>query len=176
MKRQYMEFVTKLGMYYDKALNATQVSMYADHLMALTPDELREAIRIYQLNPENKFFPLPATLIALMKPAESSELDIAREVAAKIIQAVSKFGSYRSKDARESIGEHGWKVVERQGGWVNICQDLNESTKGMMQAQMRDLALAIGRMSKNGTLDQPIGLPQKQTAEAVKALIGGTFK
>jgi hypothetical protein len=176
MKRSYIEFITKLGMYYDKALNAEQVKMYADHLMVLSPDELKEATRLYQSNPENKFFPLPAVLIALIKPKENSELDVAREVSAKIIQAVSRFGSYRSKDAHEWIGEHGWKVVERQGGWANICQELNENNKGMLQAQMRDLALSIGRMSKNGSLDQPIGLPQQENAAAVKKLIGGVFK
>lgn len=176
MKRGYIEFITKLGMYYDKALNAEQVKMYAEHLMVLSPDELKEATRRYQLDPENKFFPLPAVLIALIKPKENSEIDIAREIAGRIIQSVSKYGSYRHADAREFIGDTGWIVVERQGGWTNICQEMNEDNKGMMQAQMRDLALSVMRMQKNGTIDQPISIEQKKQAAEVKQLIGSVFK
>lgn len=171
LKEQLGEIIFALGEYYDKKLTATQIEMYVEDLMVLKPDELVFAIKKYRTIPENHFFPLPAKLIALVTPKENTELDLGREVAGRIIQAVSKFGHNNSTSACEFIGDLGWKVVQRNGGWAAICSELNENNKGIMQAQMRDLAISIMRMSANGTLDEPIGLPsgamQKQIGQMV---------
>jgi len=165
------EIVFALGEYYDKKLTATQIEMYVEDLMVLTPDELVFAIKKYRTIPENHFFPLPAKLIALVTPKENSELDIGREVSGRIIQAVSKFGHNNSMEACKFIGDLGWKVVHRNGGWAAICSELNENNKGIMQAQMRDLAISIMRMSTNGTLDAPIGIPQPPMQKQIGQLV-----
>jgi len=139
--------------------------------LVLSPEELTFAIRKYRTIPENHFFPLPAKLIALVTPKENSELDIGREVSGRIIQAVSKFGHNNSMEACKFIGELGWKVVHRNGGWAAICSELNENNKGIMQAQMRDLAISIMRMSANGALDAPIGIPQPQIQKQISELV-----
>lgn len=171
IKEALGEIVFALGEYYDKKLTATQIEMYVEDLMVLSPEELTFAIRKYRTIPENHFFPLPAKLIALVTPKENSELDIAREVAGRIIQAVSNYGHNNIFSAEEFIGPVGWKVVKRFGGWASICAELNQDNRGTMTAQMRDLAISIMRMSANGTLDAPIGLPQgtiqKQIGEMV---------
>ncbi|RDB37368.1 MAG: hypothetical protein DCC88_00135 [Spirobacillus cienkowskii] len=42
-------------------------------------------------------------------------------IADKIIQAMSLFGSYKNDDAKKFIGEIGWKIVQKNGGWQNMC-------------------------------------------------------
>lgn len=170
MRAEYMKTIAALGAFYDKPLSAQQITMYAEHLMVLSPEELSFAIKKYQSDPENKFYPLPAILVSMVKPKENSELDIGREVAGRIIQAVSKHGYTNPNQAKEFIGELGWKVVERQGGWVTLCSEMNDQTKGIMQAQMRDLAISLLRMSMNGTLDQPINLPANRGATGMATL------
>lgn len=124
-------------------------------------------------------FPMPFLIRDKICP-ENSERDIGIEVAARIIQAISKFGNPNLLQAREFMGELGWKVVQRQGGWLTLCSELTEENKGITQAQLRDLAMTIARMSKNGSLDKPIGLPEPMRAienghEPVKKLIMGAF-
>lgn len=171
LKEALGEIIFALGEYYDKKLTATQIEMYVEDLMVLSPEQLTFAVRKYRTIPENHFFPLPAKLIALVTPKENTELDLGREVAGRIIQAVSKFGQYLHEEAKEFIGQVGWKVVERQGGWSNVCSELNNDNKGMLQAQMRDLAISIMRMGSNGTLDAPIGIPQGPMQKQIGELV-----
>ena len=172
LKEKLGEIIFALGEYYNKPLTADQIDMYSEDLLVLSPEELTFAVKKYRTIESNTFFPLPAALIALVRPKENTDLDIAREVSARIIESVSRFGSYRIKDAKKYIGELGWKVVERQGGWNTVCSELNEDNKATRQAQMRDLTLSIMKMSLNGTLDVPIGLPQAPMQKQIGSLVG----
>ncbi|WP_289460478.1 hypothetical protein, partial [Klebsiella pneumoniae] len=68
----------------------------------------------------------------------------AQEVSGRIREAISKFGYANQQDAREYIGSLGWKVVERFGGWIYLCEnhglDLNPLT---FFAQARDSVISI---------------------------------
>jgi len=152
MKAEYAKAIYALGEYYQLNLNAGQISMYAEDLLVLNPEELKEAILTYRRNPANVFFPKPGQLIAIIKPVET-ELDLGRLVAARIIQAVGKFGNYRYEDAKAFIGELGWEVVKMQGGWNKLCALTSEELRAE-QPRMRDLAQSINKRAKLGTLEQ----------------------
>jgi hypothetical protein len=154
MKRQIVEILEALANYYRTQLTALQFAMYAEDLMCLTPEELIRACKVYRLDPKNKFFPLPAALIAIVRPVET-ELDLGQDVASRVIAAVGRFGSYRDAEAREWIGQVGWECVKRMGGWLTLCAELNEDNRTTLFAQLRGLAQTVHKKAMNGTLDQP---------------------
>jgi hypothetical protein len=158
MKKQIIEILEHLAIYYRETLSPIQLAMYAEDLSALTPDQLIKAVKIYRQNPANKFFPIPAALIGIIHPVES-EIDDGRDIASRVIAAVSKFGSYQNQKAKEYIGEIGWECVKRMGGWVTICSELTEDNKGVFNAQIRDLSMTLKKKSINGTLATPQDFP-----------------
>ena len=102
--------------------------------------------------------------------------DIGQDVASKVIGAVSKFGSYRSAEAREFIGDIGWECVKRFGGWVTLCSELSEENKSMIFAQIRGLAQTVNKKAINGTLNQPQNFPTPIGGDVVQKLIGDFTK
>lgn len=175
MKQAIIEILEHLAAYYRATLSPVQFAMYAEDLSELTPEQLVKACKEYRRNPANKFFPLPSALIAIVKPVES-DLDIGQDVASKVIGAVSKFGSYRSAEAREFIGDIGWECVKRFGGWVTLCSELSEENKSMIFAQIRGLAQTVNKKAINGTLNQPQNFPTPIGGDVVQKLIGDFTK
>ena len=175
MKKAIIEILEGLAIYYRAQITPTQFAMYAEDLAHLTPEQLIHACREYRKNPAHKFFPLPAELMAIVKPIET-ELDLGQEVASKVIGAVSKFGSYRGEEARTWIGEIGWECAKRMGGWVTICAELTEENKGTFFAQIRGLAQTLNRQAKAGTLDQPRDFAPAIEANQIRELISDFSK
>jgi hypothetical protein len=174
MKSAIVEVLEGLASYYRTSLSPTQFAMYAEDLSGLTPAELVHACREYRRNPQNKFFPLPSALVAIVRPVET-ELDLGNDVASRVIGSVSKFGSYRGSEARAYIGEIGWECVQRFGGWVTICSELNDETKTSIFAQLRGLAQTVAKKGANGTLDQPANFANQIGAGEVNSLIQGSI-
>lgn len=151
--------VTGLAEYYNKTLTAGQIEMYVEDLISLSPEELHTAVRDYRRRPENKWFPLPAELIGLVRPDVSPEQN-AIDAVSRIVESVSKFGPYRTVDAKSNIGELGWKVVQRDGGWINVCQNLTEDNLGTTRAQWREMAKSISARAHAGVLDSAPEIPK----------------
>jgi hypothetical protein len=172
MKNAIVEVLEGLAAYYRTTLSPVQFAMYAEDLAGLTPAELVHACREYRRNPQNKFFPLPSSLISIVRPVET-ELDLGNDVASRIIGAVSRFGSYRGPEARAHIGEIGWECVKRFGGWVTICSELTDDTKTAIFAQLRGLAQTVAKKGANGTLDVAPDFKKEIGTEQVRALIAG---
>lgn len=138
------EILLAFGEYYDRALSKAQIAMYVEDLMGLTPDELKTACRLYRQDPKNERFPLPAKLIAIARPQTSAE-DIGRETAAKIIECLSKDGHSNADRARSRMGEFGWSIVSRFGGWESFCKETTNDNLPIIRAQIRDLASTMNR-------------------------------
>lgn len=165
-EREIAKIVIGLAEYYDKVPTAAQIEMYVQDLSSLTPQELIEAVKRYRNDPKNDRFPLPAKLKAMVKPPELDE-DLAKEAAARIVGAVAKIGPYETERAKAYIGELGWEVVVRQGGWESVCIALDYHNQGTLQAQWRELALSLIRRTRIGLVEKPPMLPKAERAELV---------
>lgn len=115
--------------------------MYAEDVADLQFDEVIKALGAYRRNPKNRQMPLPAHIRELIEPVETPE-SRAREIASKISGAVVKFGQPNENMAREYIGETGWAIVSRRGGWSHICSIADSN---QLYSQIRDLAFDIVR-------------------------------
>lgn len=64
-------------------------------------------------------------------------------IADKIVQAMSLFGGYRNDEAKKFIGEIGWKVVQNNGGWQEMCWSSNvkyvDVLKKRLKQQIKDI-------------------------------------
>jgi len=128
--------------YYNRGQVAPDalVEMYASDLSDLDVRACVEAYGRYRKNPQNKTFPLPAQIRELVKPEEFVAVEVqAREVASRIVGAITKFGWCGAQEAKVFIGAIGWEAVERNGGWMNLCQNVGVSINpATLQAQLRD--------------------------------------
>lgn len=92
-------------------------------------------------------FPSPADIMDLINPKLDAH-DIGVLTAAKILEAIRKFGSYSSKEAHEYIGDAGWACVKVFGGWVYICEHLGINVDiTAFQAQCREIVKSENKIS-----------------------------
>lgn len=132
--------ILNASIYYGKKINLDVAEMYVQALDSFSFTQVSEAINFYAKNPKNKFMFLAADLIEIIDPQPSEE-NLAREIASRITSAVSTHGWVNAKSAKEFIGEIGWKIVERKGGWSYICENLGMSLDPLnFEAQCRELA------------------------------------
>lgn len=90
----------------------------------------------------------------------------AREAASRVICAVSKFGYSQPEAAKEWMGSLGWFIVDRAGGWNNLCEFLDHDNQGMHEAQFRELAKAQILRSRAGITSTP-SLPMSEQNNSV---------
>lgn len=159
--------IAESAIYYGKLdLSKEQLSMMIDviaqHFESEGYEKILSAIDRYVLDPKNKFFFSPATLRPYLFPELSTETK-SIEVASRLTSAVRKFGYSNPGEARAYIGELGWKIVERNGGWQPLCENLGVSIPvTTFQAQARETAKALIETAGLGEFDKPIGIEFKE--------------
>ncbi len=165
-----------MSAYYQNPLRDEVILMYLEDVSDLPFSAVVEAFTTYRKNPKNIRVPIPAQLRTIVSPPEDDD-SMAKEAAARIIAGVSKFGRSKPGEASEYIGELGWLVVQKQGGWWSICNYLNEGSISSLQAQLRDLAVAQIKLARAGKLNTPPALPvadpkgQKKINSLVQELV-----
>jgi len=132
--------IVHTAIYYGRDLRPEVLTMMANDLSDLDPTECIDAYTRYRRNPANKLFPLPAQIRELVSPGEFIGPEVqAREIAARIIGAITKFGWANPSEAKGYIGPSGWDAVGRQGGWRHLCENVGVNIQPTtLQAQMRD--------------------------------------
>lgn len=154
------KLLVQMAEYYGRTLTPNQTNMYAEDLMRLSIQQISEALKAYREDPKNRTFPLPAQLIQIVDPqSQLTAEDYAKDAASRIVAAVSEIGPYNSAAAQTYIGELGWLVVEREGGWANICRELSYENMGTLKAQWRELAISLYRRASAGEINQAPKLP-----------------
>lgn len=161
-----------LAEYYQKSLTENQLCMYAEDLSRFEAEEIKLAMYEYRNDPKNRFFPIPAQLIEILEPEVDSSLD-AVEVSGRIWQAIGNCGWPNPQGARSLVGEIGWYVVERMGGWKSLCDTATESEGGILRAQIRELAKSAIERSKIGYLHRVPVFPKQNKGPE---LIGDIMK
>ena len=54
-----------------------------------------------------------------------SETEPSLQIAERIVRGMQLFGAYKNEEAKEFIGKLGWKVVQNNGGWQEMCYNTN---------------------------------------------------
>lgn len=125
--------------YYGRPINDDVVKMYLDDLHNMDFNDVVVAMKRYRMDPRNKSMFLPAHIRELIAPSVKP-IDLARDTALRIKNAITKFGSWNQREARAFVGDAAWRVVERFGGWQYLCENLgtNALRGDTFMAQCRD--------------------------------------
>lgn len=144
--------------YYGRQLDEQLLEMYHDDLADLDPSACIQAYAQYRRNPANKTFPLPAQIRELVAPEQFIAPEVqARETAARIIGAISKFGWNNGREAKVFIGPEGWEAVQRQGGWEHLCEQTSKYNEVTLQAQLRDQLVGTFKYGSRA-IEESIGI------------------
>lgn len=161
-KQHLKALIVATSMYYGHEIPDPVLNLYVEDLEDLPFAAVAGAIKEVRRDPKTTRFPLPAVIRERLEPAQDLESQALLAVG-RIIEAVARFGWTNSERAREVIGELGWQVVEREGGWQNLCGELNQDNIGMLRAQWRQTAIAVGKASQAGTLSDAPALPKPRS-------------
>jgi hypothetical protein len=160
-----------------KTLSEDLVAMYESALNSLGYHELSQALQEIILERGDRDpFPSIKTIRERIIPAADAESD-AIEASNRIVQALSKFGGVNAdlncNEAKLFIGELGWLIVERQGGWPSMCERILASQIPTLKAQWRELGKALYERARRGTLNTPPALPKPEKNPRTLKLIDG---
>lgn len=173
---QIANMIRVTGKIYGKTYDADVLSMMIDDLQDLPIIQIEAAFARYRRDPKNKFAPMPAQIRELIIPTPSDDTN-AREAVSRIQEAVGKFGSWRGDEARPYVGELGWGIVKRMGGWGHLCENLGTTLDALtFQAQARELAKSHMELSRAGALGQAPALPEPESvvlSASVSGLLSG---
>lgn len=180
-KNRLTEAITTMCAFYGKDLPDVAFKMYAKLLMDHPYELVMGAFQKCINDPTVRAMPAPAQLIALVKPL-ITEKDEARDVATILFRACRKHGDFWSagvsingrlvfdgendyyntfqEAATVVVGELGFEVIRRMGGWGAVYGMYNTTPDGVFMAQIRDLAETVSKKSASGTLREPPKLPK----------------
>jgi hypothetical protein len=145
---------------FDKVIDYNMARMVINDLQDLDADACINALEVFRKDEKNRFWPKPNDIRGLVKPKTNSAMQ-SIEVASRIRLAIEKYGWTNPAPAREYIGELGWMVVNRFGGWSYLCENLGvELSPLTFHAQARELTNAIIESARLGNFDTPIALPE----------------
>lgn len=154
---------------FGTTLSEQRMAIYVEILKNQPLMEVQRAINEILTDSRYKFFPLPAVILEHIAPPLNTDHD-AIESANRIVQAIANFGYYQAEGAKRFIGELGWLVVEREGGWEGLCESLTTDQIPTRKAQWRELAKALIGRSQRGTLGTPPELPPSGSGGVVRSL------
>ncbi len=148
-------------------LDEPTAQLYLERLADVSPADLTRALDTL-FDDAGVGRPFPS--VAAIRKAATGQLPAheqraaddadARTAATLIMGAISKHGGIRDLErVRASIGELGWAVVERRGGWQVICDVVNYANMATYEAQFRELARAVIQRRRDGVDDVPPALP-----------------
>lgn len=137
--------------YYGRQLQPITIQAMADDLKGIDPQIAILAYHRWRKNPKNRSMPMPSQILAMIKGEPPSQEAMGRELASRIVGAISDFGWPNAGKAREYIGEDGWRLIERFGGWQYLCENLGVNLSVQtFYAQARDLAASHAEFADKG--------------------------
>ncbi len=163
--------VFKASMYWREQLPDEILALYTKELLDLPCDNVVLAYHEAMRDPSIKRLPLPSEIRARVSQTPNDK-DQGKLIAANILTAIARFGSHRTSDAKEWLGDAAWETVKRQGGWEPLCSYGTEANKGQVQAQLRDLAQVILDASRRGQLHQAVPLPTPSRGDQLTVPLG----
>ncbi len=155
--------------YYNRTLSEVVLAMYCEDLAETPSEKVVAAYHAWRKNPANTYFPLPSQILGMINP-QIDENHVAREIAARINGAAVKFGYTNPEKAREFIGEIGWAIIDRRGGWNYLCSNLGTTIDPTtFEAQIREQAKATVKYGDDG-MSQAIAIAGGSQRERMQSI------
>lgn len=136
--------------FYDSQVSDIKVKMFAQELEPYDLAAIDLAFRKFRMEKGRRMMPMPSDVVASISP-QADPKDLGRETALRIRAAVSKYGWPQPEAAQAYIGQTGWDVVQRFGGWQHLCENLGVTIQETtFLAQCRDAVESVVRLGEAG--------------------------
>lgn len=169
----HLQFWVQIAAYYRARIEDTTLRMYAQDVSKISVQTLTDLFEKYRRDPKNKFMPMPGWFLETLNPTMIDPKDQAREISSRIQHAISKFGWPNPDQAKYYIGDIGWKVVDRYGGWMRVCEMVGvDVDASIFLAQTRDLAESMVKNQGHASFDQPVNFIERD--EKKSSLLKGS--
>ena len=129
--------------------NKEVVKFWFEVLSNESPAKLKKALESLIIN-NDRFPTIKQILDEINERTFTRHEDIA--ISGKIISAITKFGWNNQTKAQAFIGPLGWHVVESMGGWIHLCEVIDNKNLSVYQAQIRDIARNVIDKNNSGYL------------------------
>lgn len=137
-------------------------------------DELETYIEV--IEPIRSNFPTIAKIRQMCGEEFFSDEDMARDIAENIFRAISRLGSYAKIDeVKAFVGDVGFAVIQRNGGWVELARSCTMENCGMLKAQWRELAKVLIKKDRAG-LGFDGEIPSRNNVRHISEAINGILK
>ncbi len=182
-REKLTEAITALCGFFNKDMPDIAFRMYAKLLMEHPFDSVMDAVQRVLRDPSVRAMPTPAQVMATVHPPISPAAD-ARDVATILFATCRKKGDFWNAGTfvngqlyfegkgqfwptfeealMAEVGEVGFAVVKRYGGWGAFWSVYNLSPDGVFLAQVRDLAETLEYKAMGGTLHHLPKLPRNR--------------
>lgn len=161
-RQQLKALFVAMALYFDQRLPDEVLSLYVEDLADLPFDSVARALKDLRRDPKTRRCPLPSAVRAKLTPEADPESE-AILIASRIVGAVSQIGPYRSTEARMAVGLVGWQVIQMEGGWESVCENLTYDKMGTLKAQWRGLAKVL--IERGVTSSDSIAIEHKSSGE-----------
>jgi len=171
LRNKIAEAYLGLGESFGRSISEIGLKIFLNSIADLPEQIVLDGIMRCAL--ELKYFPSIAEIRHRANPSEGiTDEVIANDTVSKVIQAMSKFGYTNSDKAKEFIGELGWELVTREGGWENVCRNVELDQLPIYRAQWRELIKAIILQAPNKKETKTIEAIKKMAIEhgAIKSI------
>ncbi|MBX9837516.1 MAG: hypothetical protein K2X69_04270 [Silvanigrellaceae bacterium] len=78
-----------------------------------------------------------------------SETEPSLQIAERIVRGMQLFGAYKNEEAKEFVGELGWKVVQNNGGWQEMCYNTNIKYISLVKKDLQKQIKIIKKEERN---------------------------
>lgn len=122
-KQEFLEGMTFLGIAYNKGFTQQEIEVWYQMLGQYTKEEFSNATQ--ELIKTHRSLPSIAEITKQIAEMKLSNVPDAEDEWQEVINAVHRFGSYREKEALESLKPYTAKIVGYIG-YFNICTATKE--------------------------------------------------
>lgn len=164
MDKNKVKIIIGLAEIFNFRFSEASLSIYMKALESISFDDLDKIINEGLMSNRWQFMPKPGEFFT---SGDKQILDDSRDAANLTWSAIAKFGRNNFIQAREYVGELAWLVVERMGGWSQVCE-VNSDEKGIWIAQFRDLTQSMSRKHEHGNSNRPPELPRVRTLTLIE--------
>jgi hypothetical protein len=165
-KQQLKVLLVHTSLYFNHEIPDPALTLYVEDLADLSLLDVSQALMDLRRDPKTKHCPTPAAIRDRIKPQPTDE-NQAIEVVGRVVEALSKHGWNNHEKAKEHIGELGWLFIQREGGWLTVCESLTYDDMGTFKAQARNSIKALLASARAGTLDRAPSLPSQSYPMAI---------
>lgn len=155
---RFIAVLTTAASFVKQDLNPYIIELY---VKAVKPLGFERAAKIIEEFLEKGKFATIAQIKEGLGFKELSYEENARDACARIRESVSRFGHWNEDSAKNYIGDLGWEMVMRSGGWDVICSAENYDALDFQLVQMRELGIVLQNKAAGDYLDKAPNLPRR---------------